>query len=94
MENTESTFYLVAFFSGRVQGVGFRYTTRQVAKGYDVTGFVKNLNDGRVELQIEGAEKECRYFIEAVNDELDAFIKKTETSDGNRPRSFTTFSIS
>ena len=42
-------------FSGRVQGVGFRYTTKEVATGYDVVGSVKNLPDGSVELLIMGA---------------------------------------
>lgn len=38
------------FFSGRVQGVGFRYSALQVAKEFDVSGFVCNLTDGRVRL--------------------------------------------
>jgi acylphosphatase len=41
-------------YSGRVQGVGFRYTARQIAQGHAVTGFVRNLSDGRVELVAEG----------------------------------------
>ncbi len=93
MKDAAPTFYLTAYFSGRVQGVGFRYTASQSARGYDVTGFVRNLNDGRVELQLEGEEKECRLFVEALNDELDAYIRKTDVSDGTRSRSFKTFSI-
>ena len=42
-------------FRGHVQGVGFRYTARQLASRYDVTGFVRNLTDGRVELLVDGA---------------------------------------
>ena len=37
-------------FHGRVQGVGFRYTTHRIARGFPVTGFVRNLTDGTVEL--------------------------------------------
>ena len=44
----------VVYYSGRVQGVGFRYTARQIARGYHVAGWVKNLDDGRVELVAEG----------------------------------------
>ena len=54
------------FYAGRVQGVGFRYTVREVACGYEVTGFVRNLVDGRVELVAEGDEEELQAFLAAV----------------------------
>jgi acylphosphatase len=56
------------FYSGRVQGVGFRYQTRQVASGFEVTGIVRNLPDGRVELIAEGDQAELREFQTAVRD--------------------------
>lgn len=56
------------FFSGRVQGVGFRYATKQLAKGFDVLGWVRNLDDGRVELQIMGDEEELDDFIQEMHD--------------------------
>ncbi|MBK1877154.1 acylphosphatase [Pelagicoccus mobilis] len=93
MNDPDSTFFLLAYFSGHVQGVGFRYSTAQIAKGYEVTGFVKNLADGRVELEIEGEESECRGMIATIEDELDAFVRKTELSDGIRHKVFTTFRI-
>src|SRR5215813_12067767 len=40
------------FFTGRVQGVGFRYQTLQLAKGFEVSGWVMNLPDGRVQLEV------------------------------------------
>ena len=50
------------FYEGNVQGVGFRYSVRQIAKGFDVTGSVRNLRDGRVELLATGEEDEVRAF--------------------------------
>lgn len=59
-----------------MQGVGFRYTVRQIAKGYDVTGWVRNLRDGRVELQASGEEEELRAFLGAIlQSELRAHIR-------------------
>ena len=46
-------------FSGRVQGVGFRYTTEAVASRFQVTGWVRNVRDGRVELVAEGLPDDC-----------------------------------
>ena len=54
------------FYEGRVQGVGFRYQTKQIALGYDVIGWVKNLPDGRVELQIMGEEEELHDFFKEL----------------------------
>jgi acylphosphatase len=55
-------------YSGRVQGVGFRYQTRQVASGFEVTGVVRNLPDGRVELIAEGETLELKEFQKAIRD--------------------------
>ena len=57
---------LQVFYEGYVQGVGFRWTVRRIVKGFDVTGWVRNLPDGRVELQATGKEEEARAFLEAV----------------------------
>lgn len=69
------------FYSGRVQGVGFRYTARQIASGYDVTGWVKNLPDGRVEMQVMAADaEELEAFLAAVLDSnLGSLVKDCET---------------
>ena len=53
-------------YAGEVQGVGFRYTTRSLAQGYAVAGFVRNLDDGQVELVAEGEPAELDRFLEAV----------------------------
>jgi len=68
---------LQVFYEGRVQGVGFRFTVRHIAKGFDVTGWVRNLPDGRVELQVTGEEDEVRAFVERIADsELHSVIRK------------------
>jgi len=68
---------LQIFFEGNVQGVGFRWSVKHVAKGFDVIGWVRNLPDGRVELQASGEENEVRAFITAIGQsELRAHIRK------------------
>jgi len=68
---------LQVFYEGNVQGVGFRWSVRHIAKGFDVTGWVCNLADGRVELQINGEEAELREFLGAIaQSELHALIRK------------------
>ena len=65
------------FYSGQVQGVGFRYTVRSVASGFDVTGTVRNLPDGAVELVAEGAKDELEAFRQAIRESgMDHFIRK------------------
>lgn len=54
--------------SGRVQGVGFRYFAQATAMEYGITGWVKNLNDGTVELQIEGDEERLESYKRALYD--------------------------
>jgi len=56
-------------FSGRVQGVGFRYGTKQVAMGFDVTGLVRNLADGRVELCVMGEMDEVQEVLREIREE-------------------------
>ena len=67
---------MVVFYSGHVQGVGFRYTAKSVAAGFDISGTVRNLPDGRVELIAEGAREELEAFRAAIRDEgLKHFIR-------------------
>lgn len=74
------------FFYGRVQGVGFRYTCKETAVKYSVSGWVKNLPDGSVEMIVEGASAEIRNYVENVCSSThgrvdDRKIIKSEASD-------------
>ena len=62
-------------YAGTVQGVGFRYATVRLARGFDVTGFVRNLPDGRVELVVEGVPSELDAFLNALSNELGGYIR-------------------
>ena len=57
-----------AFYAGRVQGVGFRFSTKQIATGFEVVGWVRNLPDGRVELQVKGEAEEVAEFLVEIRE--------------------------
>ncbi len=86
-------YHATVFFSGRVQGVGFRYQTVQVAKEFEVSGWVMNLPDGRVQLEAEGSADEVRDFVTAVQERMEGYIRKAEQTDQTRPPQFSGFSI-
>jgi len=67
------------YFSGRVQGVGFRFTCQTVARGFGVAGYVRNLPDGRVELVTEGDPAELDRFVSAIHREMKSYIKDVAT---------------
>ena len=81
------------FFTGRVQGVGFRFSTLQVAKEFEVAGFVANLPDGRVRLEIEGKADEVEAFVTAVEQRMHGYIRTTERGSKKRAPQFTGFTI-
>ncbi len=88
-----NSFRLEAHFTGRVQGVGFRYLTRQVAMGFEVTGQVRNLPDGRVQVTAEGTEPEVREFIREIKSQMNHFIKETSEEVLPGPAEFRDFQI-
>jgi acylphosphatase len=81
------------FFSGRVQGVGFRFAALQVAKEFEVTGLAANLPDGRVRLEVEGEPEEVRAFLAAVEERMHGFIRQAERIEARRAPQFQGFSI-
>lgn len=88
-----NVFQLNCWFEGRVQGVGFRYQTTGVAKGFEVTGSVKNLPDGRVHLYAEGEEAEVLAFQREVAAELGDYIRDAEVKTSTGPRHCSGFKI-
>lgn len=76
-------------YRGRVQGVGFRYTAHHIAQRYAVTGYVKNLRDGNVELVVEGAATEIQRVLAEIAAEMagniDTADVQAETASGNYP---------
>jgi acylphosphatase len=85
---------LQILYTGRVQGVGFRYTVKSLARGFDLTGTVRNLDDGRVELVCEGERDELESFRRAVQDsEVGRFVKHEELIWGDAAGAFRGFEI-
>ena len=83
-----------AYFSGRVQGVGFRYTAERLALELQLLGWVKNLPDGRVELVCEGAKPAIEeLFLRIQKSMLGAHIKKTDVSWETPTREFHDFTV-
>jgi len=81
-------------YSGQVQGVGFRYTVRTVATGFDVTGTVRNLPSGQVELIAEGARDELEAFRQAIRESgLDHFVRDEDVSWAEAAGEFRGFEI-
>jgi acylphosphatase len=64
-------------YSGRVQGVGFRWTVRSLAGRFAVTGYVRNLADGRVQMVMEGPPNEVEGLLDAVGREMGHYIRDT-----------------
>ena len=82
------------FYGGQVQGVGFRYSVKSVATGFEVTGAVRNLPDGRVEMVAEGPPDELEAFRQAVRESgLGHFIKKEDVNWGEDKNEFRGFEI-
>lgn len=81
------------WFKGRVQGVGFRYTTVRVADRFAVTGWVRNLPDGRVEMVAEAAEDELDRFVAAVGKAMGRNIRGTVQQTEPASGQFNDFTI-
>ena len=81
-------------YSGNVQGVGFRYTVKTVATGFELSGTVRNLMDGRVELVAEGLKDELKAFQQAIRESgLEGFIRDEQVAWSEPQNQFRGFEI-
>ena len=81
------------YYAGRVQGVGFRFTAVRAARGLDVTGYVRNLSDGRVELVVEGPAEQVQMLLDRIEREMAGYIRETHVSEGPATGEFGSFDI-
>jgi acylphosphatase len=80
-------------FFGTVQGVGFRYTTRAIAGGFKVAGYVRNLRNGSVELIAEGISSEIDRFLDALRNRMSGYIDREEMHESPATGEFAGFEI-
>ena len=80
-------------YSGRVQGVGFRWNACSIARGFQVTGFVRNLADGRVQLVVEGDRGDIERLLATIAESMAGNIRHAETTFGPATGEFPSFDI-
>ena len=80
-------------YRGRVQGVGFRYTARSIAQSYAVTGYVKNVADGSVELVVEGRAEDVFSVLRAVRNRMGRYIRDVQEATLPATGQFTDFDV-
>ncbi len=81
------------FVSGRVQGVGFRYRTTEIAQSFVVSGTVENLDDGRVKIVVEGELDEIQRFVDEIQTSVSGKIKSIDRFDSEPSGDFDGFAI-
>ena len=81
------------YYAGRVQGVGFRYTVKNIAMRHDICGYVRNLPDGRVELIVEGPDEEIEQLLATVNERMTGYIHKVDIESPPATGEFSHFHI-
>ena len=84
----------IVHFAGNVQGVGFRFTACRVAQGYDVTGTVRNMPDGRVECVVEGQTKKIDAFLEDLCGRMSGYIRSQSRQTAPHTGRFESFGVS
>jgi acylphosphatase len=87
-QNASSMTRYTVHFAGRVQGVGFRFTTEGIARQYDVAGYVQNLPDGRVRLVAEGAPGTVQAFVEDVRRQMQRYVQSSDVDEASATGEF------
>ena len=80
-------------FFGKVQGVGFRYTTRSTATGFNVSGYVRNLSNGSVELVVEGNGMEIQRFLDMLRNRMCGHIDREDERESPATGEFSGFDV-
>jgi acylphosphatase len=80
-------------FSGRVQGVGFRFTAHRMAGRHRLTGYVRNLSDGTVEMLAQGAAQDIDDCISDIQDCLTGHVREVRAVDVPPDSTYTDFRI-
>ncbi len=83
-----------AYYSGSVQGVGFRFTAERVAGSLGLTGWVRNLRDGRVEVVCEGPESALKAFLEKIDSVFKGYVRDSDIEWSDATSEFSNFDIS
>lgn len=81
------------YYTGRVQGVGFRFTVNDLAHSLGITGWVRNLPDGRVEIVAEGEEEVLQDFLDNISQYFSRYIQDTASEWGSSSTEFEDFRI-
>lgn len=93
MRRSLVTVELFAIFKGQVQGVGFRYTTKDLAEKHRIKGTVRNLPDGSVELIAQGSQDEVERFYSLLEKEFSGYINDTEKKVRSPSSLYSSFTI-
>ena len=86
-------FRITVNYTGRVQGVGFRWQVNRLAQSIPCTGYVKNLRDGSVEVVMEGRKKDLLELIESIDRKMDGYWEDKTMDERSSDAHFDEFSI-
>jgi acylphosphatase len=84
---------VTTFLTGRVQGVGMRFAVHDLARHYPIVGFVQNLDDGRVEIVMEGEDRQIESFLARLRDVAPGAIHECSSYQSTASGEFARFEI-